>query len=153
MDNPELSGNRVRVIFRLEPSDMHDHSIETLWAVPLRDIQFRIENVPFFIFGVSTGDVVLAKPREERYEYVRTVTKGGHSTYRIFVTKSASAQDFKARWKQLTALGCSKESDGPYFHAVDVPPETDIYAVYELLERGEHDNVWVFEEGDCGHIS
>ena len=31
--------------------------------------------------------------------------------------------------------------------SVDVPPSADIYAVYEMLERGENDNVWIFQEG------
>ena len=35
--------------------------------------------------------------------------------------------------------------------AVDVPPDTDINVVYTLLDKGEKDGIWSFEEGHCGH--
>ena len=35
--------------------------------------------------------------------------------------------------------------------AIDVPPETDVHAAYALLEKGETDGFWDFEEGHCGH--
>ena len=36
--------------------------------------------------------------------------------------------------------------------AVDVPPGVDVYAAYTLLEKGEADGIWYFEEGHCGHL-
>jgi hypothetical protein len=34
---------------------------------------------------------------------------------------------------------------------VDVPPEADIYAVYQILENAEAAGLLSFEEGHCGH--
>jgi hypothetical protein len=32
-----------------------------------------------------------------------------------------------------------------------VPPDVDIFKVYDLLERGLDEEAWTFEEGHCGH--
>jgi hypothetical protein len=32
-----------------------------------------------------------------------------------------------------------------------VPPNADVYAVHEVLERGGQAKRWEFEEGHCGH--
>jgi hypothetical protein len=43
--------------------------------------------------------------------------------------------------------GCTFESANPRYIAVDMPPSADVTALYELLERGKEQGVWVFEEG------
>ena len=48
----------------------------------------------------------------------------------------------------LTRSGSYEEGDAL---AVDVPPKADIYEVYSLLEAGEQNGVWEFDEGHCGH--
>ncbi|MEL7521275.1 MAG: hypothetical protein AAGJ80_06605, partial [Cyanobacteria bacterium J06553_1] len=48
--------------------------------------------------------------------------------------------------------GTEKMSDGKkILYAIDVPTETDVYEVYDILEEGEEKDVWVFEEGHVGH--
>ena len=34
---------------------------------------------------------------------------------------------------------------------MDVPDATDICEVYKILEEGQKDGVWMFEEGRVGH--
>ncbi len=78
--------------------------------------------------------------------------RGGHSTYMLIIQAGKSLAD--ACWRLLKRMGCSYEgaeidlSIGrrPLF-SVDVPASADIYEVYELLERGEKDKVWLFQEG------
>jgi hypothetical protein len=36
--------------------------------------------------------------------------------------------------------------------AIDVPRQADVYAVYDVLGRGEKDGQWEFEEGHCGQL-
>jgi hypothetical protein len=56
----------------------------------------------------------------------------------------------------LQALGCTYESgnmdlgSGPVvLYSVDVPPEADVNAVYDLLQDGEARGAWIFAEGHC----
>lgn len=142
----------VKVIFELAASELHSHSTETLWASPLNGNIFEIDNVPFYVYGISNGDMVNAVFKSEGlYVFDGIAVKGGHSTYRIFQTKMVTDVLFESTCQEIEKLGCSKESGGEGFYAVDVPPTANIRQVYELLERGESEGVWIFEEGDVGH--
>lgn len=41
--------------------------------------------------------------------------------------------------------------NGGILYAIDVPPETDIYAVCAILDEGKAQDVWYFGEGHVGH--
>ena len=138
----------VRVLFQLEPGAWHGSVTERLWAEPVGLRQYRLNNSPFFAFGVSLGDIVFAEEREGQLMFVGVSIRGGHSTYRIRLTEG-KRESFHSYWEGLQLLGCSYE-EGQVL-AVDVPPGTDIYKVYALLEAGESAEVWEFEEGHCGH--
>ena len=58
---------------------------------------------------------------------------------------------FQRYWRPLRAMGCAFENANDYWIAVDVPSKTDIHRAYALLEKGERDGVWTFEEAHCGH--
>lgn len=112
--------------------------------------RFRLRNSPFYAFGVSNDDIVLGAETDEQIQFRRVVFRGGHSTYRLRLrTRDLKAESFVQAWTPLEKLGCSYEEGSVL--AVDVPPSTDIYAVYDLLQAGESADVWEFEEGHCGH--
>lgn len=79
------------------------------------------------------------------------VERGGHSTYRIFVSNSAPLKRFPEFWLPLEGLGCTVERATERLFGVDVPPEADIYKVYDLLQAGEAASVWGFQEAHVGH--
>lgn len=142
----------VKVTFELEPSDWHDHTTESVWAVPLGGNKYQVQNVPFHAYGVSYNDVVIAKPDQEGRLIVEEVLeRGGHSTYRVILNPKTTAEEFEAAWEKLGSLGNTYERATDRLIAIDVPPETDIYETYTALESGEKDNVWGFEEAHCGH--
>lgn len=141
----------TKIVFELEPSEWHDHGTESLWAKLLGDNAYQIDNIPFYAYGVSDKDIVFAKKIDNELLFQKVIKNGGHSTYRIFQNEDVEGQVFSAYWKPLEEIGCGKETGGDGFFAVDVPPETDIYRAYALLEKGEEDEIWQFEEGKCGH--
>lgn len=145
-------GEPVKVIFELEPSDWHDHATESVWAIPLGDNKYRVQNVPFYAYGVSYDDIVLAKPNEQGHLIVQGVPeRGGHSTYRVILNPGTTDEQFETAWDKLGSLGSTYERATDRLIAIDVPPETDIYDAYAALESGEKDNIWGFEEAHCGH--
>lgn len=140
----------VRIVFELEPQHWHDSATERLWAEPVSGGRYRLRNSPFFAYGVSVEDVVFASPRDNGALYFERVSiHAGHSTYRLLLQRDRTTSDFRAHWDRLEALGCSYE-EGEVL-AVDVPPSSDIYAVYSILEEGLKAGVWDFDEGHCGH--
>lgn len=133
--------------------DLNDdvYGVETLWAAPLGDGRYRLRNVPFLAYGFSEDDVVNAAESGGRLIVADVAQRSGHSTYRIFLLQPTDEAAFAHLWKPLADLGCSYERANTRLIAVDVPPGTDVYAVYDALERGEQAKNWEFEEGHCGH--
>jgi hypothetical protein len=150
----------VKVHFDLDPDDWHGHGGEFLWAEPIAGTEwrlFRLMNSPFFARGVSYQDIVKGLPAEDMavapvFEFEAVVERGGHSTYMLIIQASKSLAD--AYWHFPQRMGCSYEGGEIYLStgrrplfSVDVPPSADIHEVYELLERGQRDKVWMFQEG------
>lgn len=150
INDDRAAAHLVKVTFELPPGAWHGSATETLWAEPIGAERYRLENSPFFAFGVSHGDVVLAKPTAKGAVFAETFRRGGHSTYRI-IPRPGRAAELETSWASLQALGCSYEEGPNGLLAVDVPPEANIFEVYSALEAGESRDVWTFEEGHCGH--
>lgn len=151
----------VKIRFELDASEWHGHATETLWAVPIPGSEwpnFEISNSPFFTTGINFLDIVSAKPTgsESVFDFMTVTERAGHSTYMLLMQPAEPRID--AYWGILERMGCSYESASlglsmgqRLLYSVDVPPTTDIYEVYEMLEKGENDEVWQFQEGHA-HI-
>jgi hypothetical protein len=157
-----MSESRVRILFRLDPTDWHGGAAETLWAEPVAkatpESAFVLMNTPFHVRGVSFMDIVRAVPAKDGsgLEFSEVIDRGGHSTCMLLAP--LICEDFDKYWARLQALGCTYESavhrtssGEKMLYAVDVPASSDVYAVYRVLEEGERDNAWMFQEGHVGH--
>ena len=104
-----------------------------------------------FICMVSVNKTLSGQKKSEGSLTVSGITdRGGHSTYRIFLPAQASEEQFAADWIRLQELGCTYERATRRLVAIDVPPQADVYAVYDALARGEKQGRRKFEEGHCG---
>ena len=122
-----------------------DGNIETLWATPLGRHRYRLENSPFFAYGVSWLDVVEAKPpsRGEFPEFVRVTRKSGNRTIRIiFKPPADKSKQAMAVLERLVSMGCSYEGANPGYIVVNIPPKVDLSSVCEYVtgarRRWEH---------------
>ena len=140
--------NQVKVQFRVDPSDQRGVETESLWAEGAGDGRFRILNSPFFLFGVSADDVVEAKEVGGVLMFQGVISRGGHSTYRLFLQggRTINGADFLGGWEPISLLGATFENANNHFVAVDIPPGRDVAAIYKLLDKGEQDGIWAFEE-------
>ena len=154
MDASEPGGTEeglVKLTFPLDPQEWHGSATETLWAEPLAAGEYRLRNTPFYAHGISAEDVVFAREEDGRLWFAGVARHGGRSTYRLIPSAGVAPAHLGEHWDPLQRLGCSYEEGPGRLLAVDVPPEADIQAVYELLELGEQEQLWEFEEGHCGH--
>jgi hypothetical protein len=105
---------------------------------------FQVDSVPFFVKGVAVGDVVsAAETSENYYQYVRTVSHGGHSTYRLYIEEEPIGQTVQ---RELEGMGCSVEAAAQgSLIAVDVPPEREPQ-VREYLVKGVQEGRWELQE-------
>lgn len=138
---------QVKVVFDIESH--RSAATESMWAERVSEDIYRVLNIPVFVFGISFEDEIEAKPDGDLFRFVRVVRRSGHSTYRIVLDKSLTINgpDFTERWSPFEAAGCSFESFNVGYIAVDMPPSADVSELYKLLQRGEEDGIWEFEEG------
>ena len=142
----EQDENYVKILFRLErdadgypPNDW-----ESVWAKVAGSGRYEIDNVPFYVRGVSWKDIVEAEERDEEYFFKRVVRPSGHSVLRIIVFKKDEVPALRER---LIELGCSSEASHiEGFLAVDVPPNVPLGRVRQYLDTGEQREWWEYEE-------
>ncbi|MFF3202331.1 DUF4265 domain-containing protein [Streptomyces sp. NPDC002962] len=119
-------------------------SVERLWGEKT-DVKFeiRVVNTPFFVRGISFGDLVRVRADHERRELVYDgfTTASGHSTVRIIFMRGEVRQQVE---QGLREAGCSWETAGgfPNLLAVDIPPGVS----YRELRR------WLLDRVDSGDI-
>jgi hypothetical protein len=140
---------QAKIVIPLEPGEPYE--FESLWAEVVGEDEFVLDNVPFFAYGISRGDQVSATAEGNCFRFLKVTKPGGHSTYRVCLEDTLPENGSDEYFSKLRALGCVLECATPRLWGIDLPPATDIYAVHEVLERGEVDSIWSFEEGHVGH--
>ena len=147
-------GSLTKIRFPLSVTDASmGVDAENLWAEELKPGVFRIDNIPFYAYGVSYCDVVSTVRIQDRLEFKAVITRGGHSTYRILIDDSEGfeSERYVRLWRRLADLGCSCEVARRRWVAIDVPPVTNPDEAYAVLELGKLGGVWSLDEGHCGH--
>lgn len=136
----------VRVRFPLE-----EGGSETMHALRREDGLFVLDNSPFYAFGISCGDVVRTTGEDRGVlDFAGVSERGGHSTYRVRMRAGDGHEQFIKRWREFEILGCTYEGSGVNerrLYSIDMPPFVPVQEAYSLLEKGEEDGVWDFEEG------
>lgn len=129
---------------------------EGMWAVRLDEGRFRLDNIPFFVFGVSCFDIFSALRQEDgRLKFHRVLKAGGHSTLRIIledilIDQRPDWERFQELREVFRGLGCSSEIT-PGMMSIDVPPEVSLTKVRAILDDGETKNFWGYEEGTLAY--
>jgi len=114
----------------------HKDDTETLWAVPVDVNLYRLDNSPFFAYGLSWQDIIEARPSNDDriLEYVRCVKKSGNRTLRvIFEDYRSEDQPAKEILRGLRNLGCSYEGMQPRMISINVPPNVDLEEITGFL--------------------
>ena len=147
----EGPGGYVRVLVTLD----HDHRAgapreEWLWAEPLGSGRYRVDSSPFFAYGISHGDVVVAHEGPDMPRVSAVERKCGHRTLRLALDDRWSLEHREIRLflDDLLGLGCTLEAMPPRIVALDVPPEVDVVAAVHRLQAQVDDGVLVWEWAD-----
>jgi hypothetical protein len=114
--------------------------VESLWAFDLGHGRYKLDNTPWFQYGVSYQDVVAASVRNEGLFFDEVLEKSGYRTLRV-----RSDEDVpKSLLETLVGLGCKYEGARPSFIAIDVPAEVELSAATNVLKASGLD----WEYGD-----
>ena len=107
-----------------------DGKVETLWAVDLGGGHYRLDNTPWYAYGISWQDVVEAQPDEDgQLQFVKLVSKSGNRTVRI-----TAEQPFTDEWlEKVVSLGATYEGANRRCIGINVPQEWRLEVVTSFL--------------------
>jgi hypothetical protein len=154
---PETNQDGMVKIFFEPPTDPPDDwhtEVESMFATPINQpdapdgFVYRLENSPWYVFGVSWQDDVCGELRheilskgEDRWEgdvlYFTKIWKhNGHSTYTLFLQggRTTESPEWAAAWMNISKLGCTYESMNRKLVAVDVEPGSDLDAIESAFQ-------------------
>lgn len=129
--------------------DGDGETFENLHGVFVADERYALDNSPFYVYGVSLGDVVTVREWNGRLLFESVAERGGHSTYRVKLPLGADHEHFERYWPKLATLGCSYEGSSANerrLYSIDIPPGVDVGAAYAVLDEYERAGAWEFEE-------
>jgi hypothetical protein len=147
-----MANTEGMVKIRFRGSDADD--IETLWAVPVDTNLYRLDNSPFFAYGISWQDVIEARPGKDQFlEYARCVKKSGNRTLRmIFQDYQSDDQPAQEVLAGLRNLGCSYEGMQPRMISINVPAKVNLGAVTDFLNK-QFGLQWEYADPTYGEVT
>lgn len=119
------------------------------------DHECEILSPPSFAKRLAVGDIVrvahYGSPEQPWIDSV--IESSGHSTVRVIFFRAAGSKVEDDLRRELDGLGARIHETG--FHgliSVDVPPEADYAILRAVLEEGESEKKWEFDEGAISHL-
>jgi hypothetical protein len=135
-----------KILFRLEKGadDYPPVDWESLWAQRTGDGLYSIDNIPFYLRGISPGDIVSVKEKGGELFFREVEEFSDHSVIRVIVHDGRSVEELRDR---MVEFGCDFEgSHIPGFTAFDLPPSVNFDKVTAFLQDGEDKGFWEYEE-------
>ncbi|MEW7292836.1 DUF4265 domain-containing protein [Aquimarina sp. 2304DJ70-9] len=124
---------------------------ESFWATPLGNDLFRLENVPFYAYGLNFHDVVRATPdsNEHKPEIREVFESSGHRTFRVYFEKTINREKQEEILDAMKDLTISYERANEIYFSLDIQPEGNYQAVFDKLDEFERNNILEFETCDA----
>ena len=122
---------------------------EGLWADEVGPGLYRVDNIPFYVKGISSGDEVSAEVDADQLQFKKLVRATLNSVFRLYVSDAADMKNIR---NQFRALGCESErSNLPKLVAIEIPGDIEFGPIGRLLEEGAASERWEYEEGVLRH--
>lgn len=141
---PEL----VKVLFRFYSEILEEDTVETIWAevVDAEKGYYQIDNIPFYVTLLASGDIVFAKyeAEAEMVVYRETVEYSGNST--IHAMMMNNEYDIDLIREIFHDLGCASEKMNESYFAIEVPSKIDYLPIKERLEELEKEKIITYAE-------
>jgi hypothetical protein len=124
---------------------------ERMWAMPLGDDRYQVDNVPWFVPDLAVEDIVVAvAPDGDSHPVFQHLeARSAHLTIRVICFRSGPlGGELQSVLDELVPLGVYAEGIQQYgMVALDIPPGAALRPIYDRLAAGEADGSWEWEEG------
>jgi hypothetical protein len=122
---------------------------ENLWAYETEQGLYSVDNIPFYVKGISSGDVISAETDGEQLIFKKLVHPSPNSVVRLYISNT---DDVQAARDSFRRLGCESElSYIPNLVAVEIPGNVSFEPVGSLLAEGTESGRWEYQEGVLRH--
>lgn len=120
---------------------------ESMWATDLGNNRYRLENVPFFAYGLNFHDVVIAIPvSEETIPEIRSVEQpSGNRTLRIHFEEHVGRSEQEKMLDALKKFQSSYERATSHSISIDVDADGDYLGTFDYFEGLEKRGLLGFE--------
>lgn len=140
--------NLVKILFSFYSDILDEHTNETMWAevVDAEKGLYKIDNIPFYVPLLASGDVVFAKYDEAQsmLTYRETIEYSGKSTIHIIIV------DEELEMERLISifegLDCPSEGLNESYLALEIPANVDYMPIKQMLDQMEKDEVISYAE-------
>ena len=130
--------NYTKMILRLEEGE--DVYVETPWVVDLGNGRYRMENSPFYFYGIAPGDIVSAEYSEEEQGLVfkEVLDKSGSKLVRVIFDNPANQEGpEKTHIEALVRMGCSYEGSNPKYICIEIPSNVELVEICNYLTNNQ----------------
>lgn len=129
---------------------VYDDLVETMWANDLGDGRYRVDNIPWFAYGVSLHDVISVKylQGDSRPYFDRVIVPSGEITNRITFEENLPEEKRRAASDLLQQIIESASTFSKYSedYVAIVALDSELQGHLEpLMRSGEQAGYWDWE--------
>jgi hypothetical protein len=140
--------NFVKILFRFHSDTLDQLTVETVWAaiVDKKKGHYQIDNIPFYIPMISSGDIVFAEydEQEERLTYRETIRVSGNSTIQVVLLSDVQTElELREVFKQM---GCESEGTSSGYFVMEVPQNLNYAPIKQKLHELFKDKIIDYTE-------
>lgn len=138
----------MKVLFNFYSSILDEHTNETMWAevVDVTKGHYKINNIPFYVPSLASGDVVFAEYDETELmlTYRETIEYSGNSTIHVILMDDKLAiNDIREIFDNM---GCISERFSEKYLALEIPFKIDYIHIKRKLDEMENDELIGYAE-------
>ena len=137
-----------KITFKLN-QDMEDYpplEFESLWGIQIKPNTYKVDNIPYYIYGISKGDIILAIESNKQIHASYLLYRGGHSTLRVFAENKSDRIKI-INYAKKNGAQCTSQN-GSSLLAIDIPPSIDFHKIDAFL-LNQSDNKTIAYEDAC----
>jgi hypothetical protein len=141
----------VKISFKIEQDDSGypPDSCERVWAKSLGNGNYEIDNIPFFVYGISAGDEVSALDVDGDMTFSKLELRSTNSTFRLIPKRGRDIQQIR---NEISDFGCQTEFNTRLnLIAVEIPGDISIQPFISYIVAAKFRDELDYEEGALRH--
>ncbi len=111
---------------------------ETIWVSDLGSGRYKVDNCPFFFYGIAYKDIIEAiySEEEERLVFTKLLEKSGNKLLRVIFDNPAKQKGREQKFlEELVNMGCSYEGANPKYYCINIPKGIELFEVCDYLTK------------------